>query len=47
MEAIKNLKMVEAARSEARHLLEADIALSQFPLLSQELAQPDNDIHFE
>jgi ATP-dependent DNA helicase RecG len=47
MEALKNLKMVEAARTEARSLLEADITLSQFPRLTQELAHEQSEIHFE
>ncbi len=45
MEAIKNLKMVEAARTEAKQIIETDI-LSNFPLL-QEIISTKKDIHFE
>lgn len=45
MEAIKNLKMVEAARSEAQHIIETD-SLSNFPLL-KEIITHKKDIHFE
>ncbi len=46
MEALKNIKMVEAARDEARDLIEHDSELSQFPLLAKRLAQK-TPIHFE
>ncbi len=45
MEAIKNLKMVEAARTEARAILESD-SLADYPLL-QEVIKNKKDIHFE
>ena len=47
MEALKNLKMVEAARAEARALLEHDISLSAFPLLAERIKTTDGEIHFE
>lgn len=50
MEALQNLKMVEAARAEAKRLLESDPSLSRFPLLSAHLtsrAQQGEEIHFE
>ncbi|MES2436566.1 MAG: ATP-dependent DNA helicase RecG [Patescibacteria group bacterium] len=46
MEAMKNLKMVEAARTEARTLLEHDLTLSHYPILKNKVARQD-DIHFE
>ncbi len=46
MEAMKNLKMVEAARSEARAVLEEDLSLNVFPLLKQKVESQD-EIHFE
>jgi ATP-dependent DNA helicase RecG len=45
MEAIKNMKMVEAARTEAKHIVETK-SLSQFPLL-EEIIKTKKDIHFE
>lgn len=45
MEAIKNLKMVEAAREEAREIIKTN-SLSKFPLL-EEIIQSKKDIHFE
>ena len=48
MEALRNLKMVEAARSEAEYLLTQDETLSKFPLLIQKLSQRKIEaIHFE
>jgi RecG-like helicase len=47
MEALKNLKMVEAARTEARTLLEQDIALSDFPILKYLIEKEQEEIHFE
>ena len=46
MEAIKNIKMVEFARSEARELLEKDFELADFPILVQAVKER-GDIHFE
>lgn len=47
MEAIKNLKMVEAAREEARRILKEDFLLTKHPQLSQELARRAIPKHFE
>ena len=47
MEAIKNLKMVEAARTEAQKLVEDDPAFKKHPLLAERLSQKENRIHFE
>jgi ATP-dependent DNA helicase RecG len=46
MEAIKNIKMVEAARAEARALLEQDPELTPYPLLRMK-ASAEEAIHFE
>lgn len=48
MEALQNLKMVEAARTEAKRLLEEDETLSHYPLLLAHLTSRKKDeIHFE
>lgn len=50
MEALQNLKMVEAARTEAKRILEEDDTLSKYPLLKLHLAaraQQEAQIHFE
>ena len=50
MEALQNLKMVEAARAEAKQLLEEDEPLSRYPLLQSHLARratSGEEIHFE
>ncbi len=47
MEALKNLKMVEAARIEARAIIE-NIALSKYPLLFEKIKQLQKEpLHFE
>jgi len=46
MEALKNLKMVEAARTEAQKLLAADPTLKAHPALAAALTRP-TEIHFE
>ncbi len=46
MEAIKNLKMVEAARTEAREIITKNL-LPQFPLLQSEFDRRERKIHFE
>jgi ATP-dependent DNA helicase RecG len=46
MEAIKNIKMVEAARGEAQKLIAQDPELTRHPLLSEKVAAR-GDIHFE
>ncbi len=48
MEAIKNIKMVEAARAEAQYILEQDETLSKFPLIVEKLCNRKKcEIHFE
>jgi hypothetical protein len=46
MEAMKNLKMVEAARSEAQQLVAADPVLTTHPALRATLASREI-VHFE
>lgn len=46
MEAIKNLKLVEAARKEAKTIIEKDPKLVKHPLLAEALAKKE-DVHFE
>ncbi len=45
MEAIKNIKMVEAARTEAKEIIEKDFKLEKFPLIKKCLEK--TEIHFE
>ena len=47
MEALKNLKLVEAARSEALALVEKDTELKKHPELAEALALRARDFHFE
>ena len=50
MEALQNLKMVEAARAEAQTLLQADPTLDNYPLIKTRLAAlttTERQIHFE
>jgi ATP-dependent DNA helicase RecG len=47
MEAIKNIKMVEAAREEAVRIIEKDPELKRFPPLRQYLESQTEKIHFE
>lgn len=47
MEALGNLKMVEAARDEAARLIEEDPTLSAYPELKKKLDLQSNDWHFE
>ncbi|MBY0376425.1 DEAD/DEAH box helicase, partial [Patescibacteria group bacterium] len=47
MEAIKNLKMVEAARTEAIRLIEEDMELTKYPLLKQKVKEKAGEFHFE
>jgi ATP-dependent DNA helicase RecG len=47
MEAIKNIKMVEAAREEARRILEEDLMLTNYPLLRERLEDRGKATHFE
>ena len=47
MEALKNIKMVEAARKEAIAIIQKDIDLKSYPLLSKTLASKNLKLHFE
>ncbi|MEK7080979.1 MAG: DEAD/DEAH box helicase, partial [Patescibacteria group bacterium] len=47
MEAIKNIKMVEAARTEAVRLIEEDPELIEYPLLKQKVHEKVSEFHFE
>jgi len=47
MEAIKNLKMVEAARTEAIRLINEDSELSKYPLLKNKVKEKTIEFHFE
>ncbi|MES3030912.1 MAG: helicase-related protein, partial [Patescibacteria group bacterium] len=48
MEALKNIKMVEAARTEAQKLVATDSSLADYPLLRTELKKRKSDLkHFE
>ncbi|MEK7088517.1 MAG: ATP-dependent DNA helicase RecG [Patescibacteria group bacterium] len=47
MEAIKNIKMVEAARIEAIRLIEEDPELLKYPLLKQKVHEKSGEFHFE
>ncbi len=47
MEALKNLKMVEAARDEAKNLLKNHLDLEPYPLLREKITKQNLNIHFE
>ncbi len=48
MEAIRNIKMVEAARTEAEKILSEDESLSRFPILQKHLKErKTEEMHFE
>jgi ATP-dependent DNA helicase RecG len=47
MEALRNIKMVEAARLEARTLIEQDFDLKHYPLLHSRLTQTSGGVHME
>ncbi len=47
MEALKNIKMVEAARTESQKLLKADPELAKYPLILEKIKSQKNNIHFE
>jgi ATP-dependent DNA helicase RecG len=48
MEALKNIKMVEAARLESQKLLESDPDLKNYPLILEKIkSQKLTDLHFE
>ncbi len=47
MEALKNLKMVEAARTEAVRLITEDMTLAGYPLLKKVVEKHTSEAHFE
>ena len=47
MEALKNIKMVEAARIESQKILAEDTELRKYPLILERLKNQDHLIHFE
>src|SRR6185312_17476464 len=47
MEAIKNLKMVSAAREEAAKIIAEDPSLSSHLILKEYVGKTENRIHFE
>jgi len=47
MEALKNIKMVEAARLEAQNILKDDLELKKQPFIKERLKQKNLNIHFE
>lgn len=47
MEAIKNIKMVEASRIEATRLVEEDPDFKKYPLLQKYISESGEKIHFE
>lgn len=47
MEAIKNIKMVEAARTEAMRIIKEDPELQKCPLLKQKVKEKTKEFHFE
>lgn len=47
MEAIRNIKMVEAARREAKEIIEKDINLKKLPALQKQIQKKQKNMHFE
>lgn len=47
MEALKNLKMVEAARAEAERITEEDETLAHYPVLRDAVQERKEKLHFE
>ena len=47
MEALKNLKLVEAAREEARTLIDEDLTLAKHPALRELARAADEEVHPE
>ncbi|MEK7173616.1 MAG: hypothetical protein AAB710_00880, partial [Patescibacteria group bacterium] len=48
MEALKNIKMVEAAREEAKRIIEEDPELAKYPDLRERVMKlEEKGIHFE
>ena len=46
MDALKNIKMVEAARNEAEAIIKSDLELTSYPLLKKKI-ETKKEIHFE
>ncbi len=47
MEAIKNIKMVEAAREESQRIIKEDPELKKYPLIKERILSKKTEIHFE
>ena len=47
MTALKNIKMVEASRTEARRIVEEDENFDKYPLIQDYFKNQTNKIHFE
>ncbi len=47
MEALKNIKMVEAARKEAQLIIESDRNLKAYPLIAEKIATLSKELHME
>jgi ATP-dependent DNA helicase RecG len=47
MEAIKNIKMVEASRNEALRLVDEDVEFKKYPMIQEYFKNQKNKIHFE
>ncbi len=47
MEAIKNIKMVEASRLEAQKIIKDDFTLQNYPFIKEKIFQIEKLIHFE
>ena len=47
MEALRNLKMVEAAREEALRIIEEDANLERYPLIKEGMKGDGTPVHFE
>lgn len=47
MEALRNLRLVEAARAEAARIISEDSALARYPMLQSLVATKDAEAHFE
>jgi ATP-dependent DNA helicase RecG len=47
MEALKNIKLVEAARIEAEHLVATDLELRNHPILAERALTADHQMHLE
>jgi ATP-dependent DNA helicase RecG len=47
MEALKNIKMVEAAREEAQKMIASDPELKKYPLIKERVIRKNAELHFE